>query len=156
MKLEPQNLVLGENEYIIGRLDMFQSLNLTRLAAPFLPVLFNDVFKNVIKSLFESKKLKEAKIDDVLNEISVAITVCEPVLIRFAQLPQDDFNTIIKTCLSCVERKQDKHWFKVMESGVLRFTDIDQYEVLNLCFRVIVRELRPIIAAYVQSAQQVA
>lgn len=156
MKLDPQKIKIGDTEYIIGRLDMFQSVNLTRMASPMLPILFNEVFKNVIKSLFASKKLTEANIEDVLEEISSVIGICEPVLIRLAQMPEENFNKIIKICLGCIERKQGDHWFKVMEGGVLRFDDMDQYLVFNLVLRVIVREVGPIFAASFQSAQEAA
>ena len=154
MRIEPQNIVLNGHEYTIGRLDLFQSLNLTRLVSPFLPVLFNEVFKNVLKTLFVSKQLKEANVDDVLEEISAVVALCVPVLTRFAQLPKDDFETIVKVSLGCIERKDNDRWFKVMEGGTLRYSDIDQYEALNLVLRVIIRELRPTITAFLNSAQE--
>lgn len=154
MRIEPQNIVLSGHEYIIGRLDLFQSLNLTRLVSPFLPVLFNEVFKNVLKTLFVSKQLKEANVDDVLEEISAVVALCEPVLTRFAQLPKSDFEEIVKVSLGCIERKDNDRWFKVMENGTLRYSDIDQFEALNLVLRVIVRELRPTITAFLNSAQE--
>lgn len=154
MRIEPQKLTFNGHEYIIGRLDLFQSLNLTRLVSPFLPVLFNEVFKSVLKTLFASKQLKEASVDEVLEEISAVVALCEPVLTRFAQLPKDDFETIIKLALGCVERKDEGGYFRVMENGTLRYGDIDQFEALNLVLRVIVRELRPTITALLNSAQE--
>ena len=155
-KLLPEHITLDGCEYVLGRLDMFQSLNLTRLVSPLLPVLFSDVFGNAIKTLFASKELKEASLEDVIAEINLIVSISEPVLVRFAQLPEADYKKIIDTCLGCIERKQGDHWFRVWENGVPRFDDMETATVLNLVFRVIVRELRPFIAAYAKSAQEVA
>lgn len=155
-KLLPERITLDGCEYVIGRLDMFQSLNLTRLASPLLPVLFHDVFSNAIKTLFASKKLKESSLEDVITEINLIVGISEPVLIRFAQIPEADYKKIIDTCLGCIERKQGDHWFRVWENGVPRFDDMETSTVFNLIFRVLVRELRPFIAAYAKSAQEVA
>ena len=155
-QLAPERVTLDGCEYVIGRLDLFKSLNLTRLVSPLLPVLFSDVFGNALKTLSASKQLKEASLDDVIAEINLIVSISEPVLIRFAQIPESDYKKIIDMCLSCVERKQGDHWFKVWENGVSRFDDMANSTVLNLIFRVIVRELRPFIAAYAKSAQEAA
>ena len=86
-KLLPEHITLDGCEYVLGRLDMFQSLNLTRLVSPLLPVLFSDVFGNALKTLFASKELKEASLEDVIAEINLIVSISEPVLVRFAQLP---------------------------------------------------------------------
>ena len=46
--------------------------------------------------------------------------------------------------------------FQWLHRGVTRFDDMETSTVFNLVFRVIVRELRPFIAAYMKSAQEVA
>ena len=153
---QPERVALEGNDYVIGRLTLFQSLNLTRLISPLLPVLFSDVFTNALRTLYASKKLGEAKLEDVLAEINLVVGISEPVLIRFAQLSEGDYKKVLDTCLSCVERKQNEHWVKVWENGVTRFDDMETSIVFNLVFRVIVRELRPFIAAYMKSAQEVA
>ena len=155
-KLLPERITLDGCEYVIGRLDLFKSLNLTRLCSPLLPVLFSDVFGNAIKTIFASKEMKEASLEDVIAEINLIVSISEPVLIRFAQLPEQDYKKIIDTCLGCIERKQGDMWFKVFENGVTRFDDMETSTVLNLVFRVLVRELRPFIAAYAKSAQEAA
>lgn len=153
---QPERVTLDGNEYVIGRLTLFQSLNLTRLVSPLLPVLFSDVFSNALKTLLVSKEMGEASLEDVIREINLIVGISEPVLIRFAQLPESDYRKIIDTCLGCVERKQDDHWFYVWENGVARFDDMETATIFNLVFRVIVRELRPFIAAYTKSANEVA
>lgn len=153
MALAPERLTLEGAEYTIGRLDLFQSLNLTRLVSPLLPVLFNDVFSNALRAIFASKDRGEATLEEVIQEVNLVVGISEPLLIRFAQLSEADYRKIIETCLGCCERKAGDKWVRVHENGTLRFMDMDNATVLNLCFRVIVRELRPTIAAYVKVAQ---
>ncbi|HIU85202.1 MAG TPA: hypothetical protein IAC66_07555 [Candidatus Aphodousia gallistercoris] len=156
MRLNPMKITLDGEEYVIGSLTIFDSLNLSRLTAPVLPILFNKVFANAIKALFASKKLKEASLEDVITEINAVVGLSEPLFVRIAQLPEEDYKRVINICLSCVERKQGEHWFKVWENGVPRFDDMDTATIFNLVIRVIVRELHPFIAALLKSAQEVA
>lgn len=145
--LEPKKVSCGGFEYLIGRLDLFESMNLSRIAAPILPILFHEVLSKVALEVMNSKDEKEATPEDRIEEIGRLIYLSTPILQAIAKMPREDFDTVIHTALSCVERKVGKTWQKVMRDGVLAFDDIDQQTAFTLVIHVLTRELRPTIAA---------
>ena len=145
--LEPKKVKVGEHEYMIGRLDLFEASNLSRLCAPILPVLFHEVLSRVALEVLKSKDSETATPEERITEIGQLISICEPVLKAIADMKRADFETVLRTALSCVERKQGKTWAKVMPDGVLAFDDIDVQTCFTLVIHVLSRELRPTIAA---------
>lgn len=145
--LEPKKVSVGGIEYLIGRLDLFDSMNLSRIAAPILPILFHEVLSKVALEVMNSKDEKDATPEDRIEEIGRLIYLSTPILQAIAKMPRSDFDTVIQTALSCVERKVGKTWQKVMKEGVLAFDDIDQQTAFTLVIHVLTRELRPTIAA---------
>lgn len=137
--LEPTKIKVGPHTYMLGRLDMFEALDVCRRAAPILPILFHEVLK--------SKDEGEASAEDRIDELGRLISMSQPALKAIAAMPRDDYMTIIRVCLSCAERKVGKTWAKVVVDGNLMFTDIEQADVLQIVIRVLGRELRPTIAA---------
>lgn len=147
MRLEPKKVSVSGHQYLIGRLDVFDAANLSRLCAPILPILFHEVLSRIALAVLNSKDSDEATPEDRVEEIGQLISLCEPVLKRIADMRREDFDTVIRTALSCIERRQGKTWAKVMPDGVLAFDDIDTHELFTLVIHVLARELRPTIAA---------
>lgn len=145
--MEPTKFTVGGHEYLIGRLDLFQSLNLSRLTGPILPVIFHEVLSKVALEVLNSKDEKEATTDDRIEAVGKLIYLSAPALQAIAKMPEKDFKTVISTCLSCAERHNGKTWTRVLVEGQPAFADITQQEALTIVFHVLARELRPTIAA---------
>ena len=145
--LEPKKVKVGGIEYMIGRLDLFEALNLSRICAPILPVLFHEVLSRVALAVLQSKKEDEATPEERIEEIGTLIQLSTPILQAIAKMPRADFDSVIKTGLSCIERRVGKTWQKIMQNGELIFDDIDQQTAFTLVVHVLARELRPTIAA---------
>lgn len=145
--LEPKKVKVGGTEYMIGRLDLFEAMNLSRICAPILPVLFHEVLSRVALAVLKSKPEGEATPEDRVTEIGALIQLSTPILKAIAAMPREDFDAVIKTALGCIERRVGKTWQKVMKDGVLAFDDIDQQMAFTLVIHVLARELRPTIAA---------
>ena len=67
-------------------------------------------------------------------------------------MDREDFESVVKTCLSCVERKTGKTYGRVFVNGNMMFADMDMNEILQLTIKVIDRELRPTIVGLLKSA----
>lgn len=145
--LEPTEIKVGPHTYMLGRLDMFEALDVCRRAAPILPVLFHEVLSKVALEVLKSKDEGEASAEDRIDELGRLISMSQPALKAIAAMPREDYMTIIRVCLSCAERKVGKTWAKVVVDGNLMFSDIEQADVLQIVIRVLGRELRPTIAA---------
>lgn len=145
--LEPKRVTLDGSEYLVNRLDLFEAMNLSRVCAPILPVLFHEVLSRVALAVLKSKPEGEATPEDRIAEIGALIQLSTPILKAIAAMPREDFDGVIKTALGCVERQVGKKWQKVMKDGVLVFDDIDQQMAFTLVIHVLARELRPTIAA---------
>ena len=145
--LEPKKVKVGGIEYMIGRLDLFEAMNLSRICAPILPVLFHEVLSRVALAVLQSKKEDEATPEERIEEIGTLIQLSTPILQAIAKMPRADFDSVIKTGLSCIERRVGKTWQKIMQNGELIFDDIDQQTSFTLVVHVLARELRPTIAA---------
>lgn len=145
--LEPKKVELDGSTYLINRLDLFEAMNLSRICAPILPVLFHEVLSRVALAVLKSKPEGEATPEDRVTEIGALIQLSTPILKAIAAMPREDFDAVIKTALGCIERRVGKTWHKVMKDGVLAFDDIDQQMAFTLVIHVLARELRPTIAA---------
>ena len=145
--LEPKKVTVGGIEYMIGRLDLFEAMNLSRICAPILPVLFHEVLSRVALAVLQSKDEEAATPEERIAEIGTQIQLSPPLHQAIAKLPREAFATVIRTGLSCIERRVGKSWQKVMQNGELIFDDIDQQTAFTLVVHVLARELRPTIAA---------
>lgn len=152
MTIAPETLILGEREYQIGRLDCFDAMHVARLVSPLLPAFFGQVFGRVLDLVKKSKDAEGASMDDIFAEVGEVIALCEPLMYRIASMNRKDFESVVKTCLSCVERKTGKTFGSVMVNGNLMFADMSMNEILRLTLKVIDRELRPTIVELLQSA----
>ena len=138
---------VGGYEYTLGRLDMFEALDVARRAAPVLPIIFHEVLSKVMLQVLQSKDEATATAQDRVEEMGKLIYMSAPALQAIAAMPKDDYFTIVKTCLSCAERRVGKTWARVMVDGNLLFQDMTQADVLEIVIRVLGRELRPTIDA---------
>ena len=152
MAIAPETVVLGEREYQIGRLDCFDAMHVARLVSPLLPAFFGQIFGRVLDLVQKSKDANGATLDDIFSEVGEVITLCEPLLYRVASMDREIFESVVKTCLSCVERKTGKTYGRVFVNGNLMFADMDMNEILQLTIKVIDRELRPTIVGLLKSA----
>ena len=149
--IAPETVVMGEHEYRIGRLDCFDALHVARIISPLLPAFFGQIFGRVLDLVQKSKSEDGASLDDVYSEIGEVIALCEPLLYRISAMDRDAFESVVKTCLSCVERKTGKIFGRVIVDGNLMFADMELSEILSLSVKVIIRELRPTIAGLLKS-----
>lgn len=146
MKLEPIEMTVGGSRFMIGNLNCFDSLAVTRLIAPVVPaILSSGMLDRAYEMMNRSRDSEGASVSEILTEVSGLITSCDPVLQRIAAMPEDDVRRVVGICLSCVERWNDtsKAWGRVTQGGVLMFDDLDQAQILALTFRVIVKHLAP-------------
>ena len=151
MNLKPEIVCLGDHEYMVGRLDMFDAMHVARLISPLLPAFFSQIFTRIIDLLSKSKDENGATPEEIFSEIGEVVALCEPILYRLSKMSREDFESVIKTCLSCVERKSGKGYARVMIDGNLMFADMEMGEALRLTTAVIARELRPTIAGLLKS-----
>lgn len=151
--LEPKNITLNGMEFSIGRLDLFDALNVSRVIAPVLPVLLSETLGAVARALDTSKSVDEATAEDRISELGKLIVMSEPVFKQIAAMPRADFESVVRTCLSACEIRIGKTWSKVVQNGAVMFDNIDQATALILCVHVIWRELNPIIGALNLSAE---
>ena len=70
--LEPKKVKVGGVEYMIGRLDLFEAMNLSRICAPILPVLFHEVLSRVALAVLQSKKEDESTPEERIEETATA------------------------------------------------------------------------------------
>lgn len=152
MAIAPETVVLGEREYQIGRLDCFDVMHVARLVSPLLPAFFGQIFGRMLDLVQKSKDANGATLDDIFSEVGEVITLCEPLLYRVASMDRESFESVVKTCLSCVERKTGKTYGRVFVNGNMMFADMDMNEILQLTIKVIDRELRPTIVGLLKSA----
>lgn len=152
MAIAPEPVVLGDREYMIGRLDCFDAMHVTRLISPLLPSFFGEIMTRVVDLVKKSKDEEGASIDDIFAEVTQVVALCEPLLYRLSLMDREKFESVVKTCLSCVERKTGKTFGRVVVNGNLMFADMEMTEVLGLTVRVINRELRPIFVELLRSA----
>ena len=146
MKLDPLLENFDGVEYQVGRLNAFDALHVARLIAPLAPVLFGEVLNGISEAIEKSKDDSTASALDLMNEVGTFIRIAEPVLYRLSLLSRPDFESMVKTCLSCVERKVNKVWTPVIAGGELAYADMDVATIIRLTITVITREIRPITA----------
>lgn len=144
----PETVVISGNEYRVGSLNCFDALHVVRLVSPFAPVLIGSVFGQVIELV---QKSKEAEAEDLISEATKLATVCEPFLYRLQMMERPLFESLVKTCLSCVDRKDasGRSFGRVTTAeGTFMYSDMDWVTIMQLVIRVIVREVRPIFATF--------
>nr|DAG77437.1 MAG TPA: tail assembly chaperone protein [Caudoviricetes sp.] len=142
--MDPKHVTINGSEYVIGRLDCFQALNVARLASPVIPYLFSGVIKAFLELWKE--KGEQTPNEDFGGQLAMALSCAQPLFDRLAQMPKKDFNEILAICLSCVEKKRGKTFGPVVNEGV-PYDDVGSADVLRLALEVVVREIRPIGAA---------
>ena len=146
---QSKRVTVGGSEYVLNRLDCFQALNVARLAAPALPVLFSGVIEGFLKVWREGKGGNSD--EDFTRELSMMLAVAQPLFDRVAEMKKDDFDALMATCLGCVEKQRGKGFSPVIQGGVV-MDDVPAGDALVLALQVIVREIRPIGAALFTTA----
>ena len=146
-----QVATVGGSEYRIGRLDVFDALHVARMIAPLAPVFVGQIYSQVIALV---EKYRETGEDPakLLSESVELVRAMEPILYRLSLMDRASFESVIKTCLKAVERKDGRNYGRVMVDGNLMYADLGAGEIFQLVIAVIGRELRPIFAALFKSA----
>lgn len=135
--MEQPTITLSGIEYSVSKMNALDSLMLSRLVAPVLPAIFHDVVGGLVKVIQQSG----SQIDK-MNEVSILLSTCEPVLQAIADMPDERWSKIISLCLGTVQRNTGKTWASIMRSGQLLFDDIDAADVMRLIIMVITVNLK--------------
>ena len=148
--LASETKVIEGREFRIGRLNVFDSLHVVRLISPLLPSIFGEVLQSVIQLMQSSKEEGSATLEERFGEVVPLLKSLEPFFVNVAYMPRSSFESVVKTCLSVVELRQDKVYSPVMVDGQLMFSNLDMGTIMQLVLAVIQREIRPIIAVCVK------
>jgi hypothetical protein len=151
-QLLPMNITIGSNEYRIGRLDLFDAMHVTKAVMPFMSVVLSDCAKKVMTLFAQSKDETEASVAEKLLEYAELAKSLDPVLYRLQLMDDELFDKIVKTCLSCVERRTGRTWGQLVVNGQLMFADLDQQAAWLLVAHVIGREVLPTLSELPKSA----
>jgi hypothetical protein len=130
-----KELTLHNIDFRIGRLNVFDQADVSRVIAPFIPSLI-PMFK-----AFGSASESDAKMAEL-------ISASQPFLDAMARMSRDDSRFVISTCLSVVRRRQGEAWSIVYnrDAGTMMFDDLDLSSVLPLVVRVVRDNLGPFIS----------
>lgn len=154
MKIEPETIVIGSREYRVGKLSLSDALHVARLIAPLAPSLFGEVLGHVAKLIEASKDENQVSPDEYVDEIKNLFLASEPTLYRLSMMARNDFESVVNTCLSCVEVKHDRGFGRLVVDGALMYDDLDIVSALKLVMHVLAREIRPIIAVFFNSSEE--
>lgn len=117
-------ITLKAVNYRIGKLSVFEQLNVARKLLPVLAGVVSD---------FRSLQGQEGG-----NALE---TVLPKIARTLADLSEDDCNAILYPCLAVVTREHMKGWVTVFNQGSLSFDDIDLMTLLQLVARVVADSL---------------
>lgn len=140
---EPVHITVSGREYVLGRLNLFDALEVSRLIAPIAPILLSEVIGKLASELQD----ENAKPEERLLTIATLLSASQPVLKIISEMPRADFQSIITMCLSVVEKKTSTGYARLMQNGQLMFDDLDTMSAIALTIHVIARELNPIFAS---------
>lgn len=140
--MEPKHVTINGAEFVIGRLDLFQALNVARLVAPAIPALFGGVLEGLMKAAQKEEKDQA----DAYGDLAMTLLAAQPLFNVIAAMRKEDFEAIISTCLSCVEKKRGNGYGPVIAEGV-PMDDINVFDAIALSVHVIIREIRPFMNA---------
>ena len=149
-QLTPTTVKVENREYRVGRLDLFDALEVSRQIIPFAPILFGTVFNQVAHLLEISKDENSVSTEEYLSEIGQVLNAVEPFLYRLAMMDREKFEGMVKTCLTACERADStgKSFGKVCVNGQIMYADITIVDLIKLTFEVIKREIFPIFGAF--------
>ena len=140
---EPVHITVSGREYVLGRLNLFDALEVSRLIAPIAPILLSEVIGKLAAELQD----ENAKPEERLLTIATLLSASQPVLKIISEMPRADCQSSIPMCLSVVEKNTASGYARLMQNGQLMFDDLDTMSAIALTIHVIARELNPIIAS---------
>ena len=149
-QLTPTTVKVENREYRVGRLDLFDALEVSRQIIPFAPILFGTVFNQIAHLLEISKDENSVSTEEYLSEIGQVLNAVEPFLYRLAMMDREKFEGMVKTCLTACERADatGKSFGKVCVNGQIMYADITIVDLIKLTFEVIKREIFPTLGAF--------
>lgn len=143
----PRTVELGGHEYRIGSLNCFDSLHVARKISFLAPCFVGEVWGQILKLLEASREQPDVPAGELLDQIVDVVRVSEPILYRLSMMDRGAFESVVKTCLACVERHDGRTYGRVVVDGQLMYDDMDAATVLELALDVVVREIRPFFSA---------
>jgi hypothetical protein len=121
--------------YRSGKLDAFKQFHVFRKLAPLLGGLFETIARTneaLQKARDSNGSLADAEVD--------AFSAVGPVARALADMPADDLNFVLNTCLAvCQRRNPQGSWVQIMPDagGQMLFDDIDLTVMIKLTLGVV-------------------
>lgn len=140
-----KNISYANNEYCVGTIPALEALELFRLSAPILPVLFHEVLSEVAIELL--KETQDQSVEKLIESVGTMAFICKPILDEVANMPKDRWDRMTALCLTHTERKHMGSYQKVMRDGFLAFDDIDAVGLILLVITSLIENLKPFISA---------
>lgn len=146
----PTTVIVDNRTYKVGRLDLFDALEVSRQIMPFAPILFGSVFQQIAHLLAVSKDENSVTPEEYLGEIQQVLNATEPFLYRLAMMDREKFESMVKICLAVCERSDasGKSFGKVCVNGQIMYADITIVDLIRLTFEVLKTNIFPTLGAF--------
>lgn len=131
------NFTSEGRDYSARKLDAFGQFAIARKILPLLPAA-----APVVAALLEERDAPFTPAD-----AANLLAKSEPIAMALARMPDDDFNSMMRSCLSVVEFKgTDRQFHPLMSDGVLMLP-LSIFELIPIVARVVTENLFPTSAA---------
>lgn len=158
-----ERITIGQHSYVIGKLDAFSQLHVSRRITPIIPTiapLLAEVAKGGIQEMIQ--KLEMAK-DQVSTDgqggnaladmdLTALANAAKPFADALAEMSDENADYVTKKCLSVVKRDNGGSLASVCVNGSLMFDDLDLGEILPLVIAVLRTSLGNFIRGLVTKA----
>lgn len=135
--------VIGEHTYRTRKLNAFQQLHVARKVLPLLSAVVKASDQNVVDQIKQARGAT-ATADDAPSTSNESIArIMEIVSKAVNDLPEEDLDFIVKTCMGSLLLKQDRGWAAIYNEDAedFQFDFITLPLMLQLTFRVIQENL---------------
>lgn len=129
---------LNGHEYRVTDLNTFAQLHLSRKIAP--------VLVPMVPAFME--------MDSNNVELSRTMELLEPVTEQLAEMEDEKVESIMRTALSAVQRRQEDRWSNIWSNDALMFQDIDLSTALQLVFYVVQDQLGSFIQGFLSTQEE--
>lgn len=136
----PAEVEMGDHTYRVGRLDAMRQLHVVRRVAPILTK--TGVSLAAATSGFTLAKVGAAEDKDApQDESTLMITVMDAAMKVVAEMTDEDFEYVVKSCLSVVSRFDSDKWVPVMTKQGFQYQDMDMPSIVRLVVEVLKENL---------------
>lgn len=129
---------LNGQDYRVTNLNTFAQLHLSRKIAP--------VLVPMIPAFME--------MDTESMDMTRTTELLEPITDQLAEMPDDKVESIMRTALGAVQRRQEDRWSAIWVNDALMFDDIDLSTALQLVFYVVQDQLGPFIQGFLSTSEE--